>query len=101
MTWSVTGRKALCEHLPHLTGGFRQAPLSHSLAEAGAYPFRPVLVFSHSFGKTSSLPRKRLRKRATFPSAVEGMLCGKGRTSGRIGVAGAGAGISVGRLPFG
>src|SRR3990172_5949223 len=66
-------------------------PWTHSFEQTGEYPFRPVFGFSHSRGKMSSRPRKRLRKRATFSSAIEGILDGKGRPSGGIGFGRGGA----------
>src|SRR4030042_3027230 len=56
-------------------------PRTHSFEQTGEYPFRPVCGFSHSRGKTSSRPRKRLRKSVTFSAWVDGALDGEGNLS--------------------
>src|SRR3990170_3483254 len=75
-------------------------PWTHSFEQTGEYPFRPVFGFSHSRGKMSSRPRKRLRKRATFSSAVEGILDGKGRPPGGTGLGGVEAESSTASRPL-
>src|SRR3989304_1587881 len=75
-------------------------PRTHSFEQTGEYPFRPVFGFSHSRGKTSSRPRKRLRKRATFSSALDGILDGKGRLSDGIGFGGVGPESSPASRPL-
>ena len=52
-------------------GGFPQTPRTHSLAHAGAYPDRRVLLFSQRTGNTSKRPAKSLRKSATFSATDE------------------------------
>src|SRR5437660_8107030 len=54
-------------------------PRTHSFAQAGAYPFRPDLALLQNRGQSSSRPRKRARKRATFSADVAGT--GVGPTS--------------------
>jgi hypothetical protein len=66
MTSSVTGRNRRLGHSAHLMRGFSQTPRTHSLAQAGAYPDRPVLRLSNRRGYTSSRPRKSDRNRAIF-----------------------------------
>src|SRR5437773_1214280 len=70
MIFCDTETKAWFGHTPHLTRGFSHTPCTHSFEQAGAYPFLPVLALDQSRGKTSSRPRKRLRKSDTFSAAV-------------------------------
>jgi len=42
MTRSVTGRRLRFEHSLHFTAGLSHTPATHSLAQAGEYPVRPV-----------------------------------------------------------
>jgi len=57
-------------HSPHFTCGLPQTPLTHSLAQAGVYPERPVLMFSQRTGNTSGRPANNPRKMATFSAAL-------------------------------
>jgi hypothetical protein len=50
MTSSVTGRKRLFGQSAHLILGFSQAPRTHSFAQAGWYPERPVFRLSKRTG---------------------------------------------------
>jgi len=51
-----------------------QTPRTHSFAQAGAYPVRPVVVLVHSLERTSSQPRNSARNKATFSAAVSGAV---------------------------
>jgi hypothetical protein len=46
----LSGKNAWFGQSLHFTLGFSQTPRTHSLLQAGEYPFLPVFVLTHSFG---------------------------------------------------